>query len=444
MVSLNLRKLESPEPWITSVEGDACDVPTSIRQDEFDLVYSNSVIEHVGGHQRSLKFAEQVHALADFHWIQTPWRYFPIEPHWVCPGFQFLPIPARVRLARRWPMGCYRDAESLSDPIGTVLSVNLLSITEMHRYFPSSLLVRERVSGADEVSHRRPFVDRSRDVRLGSAPALEEDDMLPYPVVPLVAERQEEVVGAFRSAKPVRYVVIDDFLVSDFARELFGDLPPPDQMPKSRDYMFSDKRELSTLDLHSDISRLLHEVFMSEGFAKFLSMLTGRTVFVDPEYVGGGFHAGAAGSFLDLHTDFNIHPTHDDWLRELNILLYLNPGWEASWGGQLLLTDDPEEPTISVEPRFNRLVIMESTDKSFHGYQRISFPPGRARRSIAAYAYSHVSAGMMSRRTTKWVPSGCRADQTGARQELELDGADEEPLPRERHAEEPSVTGRAS
>lgn len=228
--------------------------------------------------------------------------------------------------------------------------------------------------------------------------------MLSFPVQGRVSEQADEYARSFNAAKPVRHVVIDDFLDPDFAQRLFDDLPDPDAMPKSRDYVFSDKRELSTLDRHSDISRQLHDVFMSPEFATFLAPLAGHDVFIDPEYVGGGFHAGAEGSFLDLHVDFNIHPAHEDWLREFNILLYLNPGWEPSWGGELLLTDNPESPTISVEPRFNRLVIMESTDSSFHGYQKISFPPGRSRRSIAAYAYSPVAAGSVTRRTTNWVP----------------------------------------
>ena len=67
-----------------------------------------------------------------------------------------------------------------------------------------------------------------------------------------------------------------------------------------------------------------------------------------------------------------IHPTHADWLREFNILLYLNPGWEPSWGGELMLTESPDKPGITIEPLFNRLVIMESTDRSFHGYRPVS------------------------------------------------------------------------
>lgn len=53
----------------------------------------NSPLEHVGGgHERRLRFAESVHALADRHRVQTPYRYFPIKPHWLAPGMQFLPV----------------------------------------------------------------------------------------------------------------------------------------------------------------------------------------------------------------------------------------------------------------------------------------------------------------------------------------------------------------
>lgn len=230
--------------------------------------------------------------------------------------------------------------------------------------------------------------------------------MLGHPVQPHVSEQVDEYERTFNGATPVRHVAIDNFLDEDFAQKLFEDLPQPDAMPKSRDYMFSDKHELSTLDRHSELSKQLHEVFMSKEFAEFLRPLAGHEVFIDPEYVGGGFHAGASHSYLDMHVDFNIHPTHQDWLREFNILLYLNPGWDPSWAGQLKLTDDPSRPGITVDPLFNRLVIMESTDKSFHGYDKLNFPEGRSRRSIAAYAYSLVPEGSISRRTTGWVPQG--------------------------------------
>jgi hypothetical protein len=236
-------------------------------------------------------------------------------------------------------------------------------------------------------------------------PPFQGGSVLPEPIAPR-RETPEELVAAFGVATPVRHVVLDGFLTDDAAAALFADLPGLEAMPKSRDYVFSDKRELSTLDRHSPATARVHDAFTSPEFAELLSALVGRDVFVDPEYHGGGFHAGGEGSYLDLHTDFNVHPAHPTWRRELNILLYLNPGWEPSWGGELRLTSSPQQPGITVAPLFNRLVVMESTDTSFHGYSKIRFPQGTPRRSIAAYGYSLVPEGAITRRTTNWSPEG--------------------------------------
>ena len=92
--------------------------------------------------------------------------------------------------------------------------------------------------------------------------------LLNFPVASGVSERVDELVEEFAQSRPVKHVVIDGFLDENFATKLFEDLPDPDAMPKSRDYMFSDKRELSTLDRHSELSKQLHEVFMSTEFAQ--------------------------------------------------------------------------------------------------------------------------------------------------------------------------------
>src|SRR5690349_17946278 len=76
--------------WAEVDFGDACDLPSTILSRRYDLVYCNSVLEHVGGHERRMRLAEAVHKLAGSHWVQTPYRYFPIEPHFVAPGLQFL------------------------------------------------------------------------------------------------------------------------------------------------------------------------------------------------------------------------------------------------------------------------------------------------------------------------------------------------------------------
>jgi len=137
---------QSPEvaSWIRMEQGDACALPDSTRNGSYDLVYSNSVIEHVGGHQRREDFAEQVRASGAQHWVQTPYRYFPVEPHWIAPAMQFLPLRLRGAFGRRWPLG-FSKGKPVSESVAEQLNIELLDITMMKHYFPGDRLVYERV-----------------------------------------------------------------------------------------------------------------------------------------------------------------------------------------------------------------------------------------------------------------------------------------------------------
>lgn len=144
---INLEPVTGPVPdWAEVDHGDACELPAHLTLRRYDLVFSNSVLEHVGGHERRLRFAETVHALADAHWIQTPYRYFPVEPHWIIPGMQFLPVPLRVALARRWPLG-HTPARDRRTAIHDVLWTELVGRAEMRHYFPHSAIRVEWLAG---------------------------------------------------------------------------------------------------------------------------------------------------------------------------------------------------------------------------------------------------------------------------------------------------------
>lgn len=79
------------EPQFNYVVGDACNM--KFIDGEFDIIYSNSVIEHVGNFERQTQFAKEVVRVGKSHWIQTPYKHFPIEPHFLFPLFQYLPPP---------------------------------------------------------------------------------------------------------------------------------------------------------------------------------------------------------------------------------------------------------------------------------------------------------------------------------------------------------------
>lgn len=144
---LNVDIRDTDEDWIVMVRGDACAAASALAGERFDVVYSNSVLEHVGGHWRRLAFADACYELADRHWIQTPYRYFPIEPHWLAPGAQFLPTRALANFTRRWPFAHFRRAATPEEAVDRALATELLSRTAMRFYFPASEIWRERMFG---------------------------------------------------------------------------------------------------------------------------------------------------------------------------------------------------------------------------------------------------------------------------------------------------------
>ncbi|VBA58123.1 hypothetical protein LAUMK191_04377 [Mycobacterium attenuatum] len=146
VTAVNLLPQESSIDGVVAIQGDACDLPSAVAGDRFDLVYSNSLLEHVGGHARRQRLADHIRSLADRHWVQTPYRYFPIEPHWLFPGIQWLPYEARVQISMHWNRG-YIRTHTREEAQEQVDEIDLIGISQMRRYFPSSTIWYERFGG---------------------------------------------------------------------------------------------------------------------------------------------------------------------------------------------------------------------------------------------------------------------------------------------------------
>lgn len=132
--------------WIDAHYADACNVSAALADLRGDVVFSNAVLEHVGGVERRQRFVDTVHRLAPLHWVQTPYRYFPIEPHWLFPGFQFLPVAARVEISRRWKL-VHTPNTDYQAMLDAVLSVELVGLAEFRHLFPDSEIRHERFAG---------------------------------------------------------------------------------------------------------------------------------------------------------------------------------------------------------------------------------------------------------------------------------------------------------
>ncbi len=130
--------------WTTALVGDGCAMP-QFADREFDMVFSNSVIEHVGTWARQQQMAAEIRRVGRRYFVQTPDRYVALEPHFVVPGFQFLPLGIRVLLLQRFALGWYARTPDPRAAHAEVAAIRLLSAREMRQLFPGSVLQRERL-----------------------------------------------------------------------------------------------------------------------------------------------------------------------------------------------------------------------------------------------------------------------------------------------------------
>jgi hypothetical protein len=149
-------------------------------------------------------------------------------------------------------------------------------------------------------------------------------------------------------------------------------------------------------------SRFLREC-NSQPFLDALSIITGvDNLIADPALVGGGLHQTVRGGRLKVHSDFNVDVTHR-FVRKLNLLIYLNDGWQEEWGGALELWDkDMTRAVVKVPPVLGQVAMFTCSDISYHGLpDPIDCPEGVTRRSLALYYY--VDEGSIPEpRSTLW------------------------------------------
>ena len=126
--------------------GDARDL-ADLADASIDLVFSNSVIEHVGVFAEQHRMAREVRRIGRNYLIQTPYRWFPIEPHFLVPGWQFMPVDLRVFLHRHFRTGWYGRAGSHLEARANVDEVRLLDRRDLRALFPEAHLLSERVMG---------------------------------------------------------------------------------------------------------------------------------------------------------------------------------------------------------------------------------------------------------------------------------------------------------
>jgi len=125
------------------VIGDAADL--SIFDNKcFDVVFSNSVIEHIPDKANRKKMADEIIRTGKKHFVQTPNYYFPFEPHFLFPFFQFMPQKLKILLLMKFNMGWFKKCSSRNGAIQLLEQNQLLKFNEFRSYFPDSRIIKER------------------------------------------------------------------------------------------------------------------------------------------------------------------------------------------------------------------------------------------------------------------------------------------------------------
>jgi hypothetical protein len=143
---VNLVHVPVPNERFSSFTGDARDL-SRLDDLSFDLVHSNSVIEHVGLWHDQRRMAQEVRRLAPRYFVQTPNYWFPLEPHLRTPFIHWLPEPWRTAIVTRRACGYHPRVQSYDEARAILDDARLLDTKAMAALFPDAVIERERFAG---------------------------------------------------------------------------------------------------------------------------------------------------------------------------------------------------------------------------------------------------------------------------------------------------------
>ena len=211
-----------------------------------------------------------------------------------------------------------------------------------------------------------------------------------------VRQSVDQYREAFLTAQPFKHVMIEDFFELSFAEQLLAEFPSFDKKLSINESGHTSGKSVNTnIRTISPAYQQLYELLGSRPFLDFVSQLSGiPDLLLDPKMFGGGTHENLHGQDLDPHVDFNYDESRN-LHRRLNLIVYMNKDWRSEWGGALEIHSNPHRPNEnqihSFDPLFNRCVMFETNEYSWHGFPKIDLPEDKrhlSRKSLSIYLYT--------------------------------------------------------
>jgi len=221
----------------------------------------------------------------------------------------------------------------------------------------------------------------------------------------------------FLTAKPFNHVIIDNFWTDEVAEQLVAEYPDYDSPTWTAHYHnpIEDKKTCNHWDKFPATTYRAFTYLNSPEFVNIMERVTcTHDIRTDVGLHGGGWHAHHRGGKLNIHLDYSIHPKLK-LERHFNLIVYMTPDWDSAWGGGLELwshnheTNQPKDCAVTIENRFNRAVLFDTTQYSWHGLpDDLTCPENTYRRSMAIYYLTDPAPNADPRGRALFVP---REDQ---------------------------------
>jgi hypothetical protein len=231
---------------------------------------------------------------------------------------------------------------------------------------------------------------------------------------------EKNLISALKSFKkntPFDHCIVDNFLnleILDFIVKEFPDYN--DNIWYVYDNPLEHKKALNNWNNFPPNTYKLFEYLVSSQFTSLLSRELDFNLYPDPGLHGGGWHIHGNSGNLNPHLDYSIHPK-SELMRKLNIIIYISPDLKSEYGGHLgfwsQIDGNPHSLSLAkeIEPMFNRAVIFDTTQNSWHGMSRkLLVPNGVTRKSLAVYYLTAPEFDCDPRSKALYAP---RADQIG-------------------------------
>jgi Rps23 Pro-64 3,4-dihydroxylase Tpa1-like proline 4-hydroxylase len=204
-------------------------------------------------------------------------------------------------------------------------------------------------------------------------------------------EREADALArAWAGSQPVRHLIVDDLLPAEWADRVAVAFPGPDRLRKY-DSLKERKSIGVDMDAYDPILKDVTFALQSPRVLRAVEKITGiATLNPDANLYSSGLSSMGEGDYLNPHIDNSGNPLLGQY-RRINALYYVTPAWNPAWGGNLELWDAQRRNPVRIEPRFNRLVLMNTNRTSFHSVNPIRGAGSAARRCVSNYYFSPES-----------------------------------------------------